>query len=215
MRQTLPSPPETQFNYRLGIRRQRDQMLITDRALIAKEPYGFVLRAAPGLRQSSAPRFVYLFMVDSYGRSVLIFPRGPIGSVENRFPLRNTSPAEISLGEAPFGTDTYFLLSNEDAFVQRVEVNVERDRRRRLQLPPGIRLVPAASQWSIERLSCTFVVNLNAGGTSYLFFLHRAARFATGRVNPPRGASRHTPHGRGRVFLSGCSPRPLVCPRVR
>ncbi|HYC58643.1 MAG TPA: caspase family protein [Thermoanaerobaculia bacterium] len=176
--QTLPSPPETQFNYRLGIRRQRDQMLITDRTLLAEELYGFVLRAVPGPRHNSAPRFVYVFMVDSHGRSVLIFPRGPIGSVENRFPRRNTSPAEISLGpdgslipQPPFGTDTYFLLSTEEALTNPwiLEWDGVRtpDERGRTPLEHlilesmsgdrGVHLFPDSSQWSIERLSCTSV----------------------------------------------------------
>jgi hypothetical protein len=176
MWQTLPSPPETQFRYRLGIRRQRDRGLITDGALLADEPYGFVLRASPGQQESSASRFVYLFMVDSYGRSVLIFPRGPIGSVENRFPRRNTAPAEISLGpdaslipQPPFGTDTYFLLSTTEALTNPwilewdgVRTPEERGRtpleRLILESMTGeraVHVVPASSQWSIERVSCT------------------------------------------------------------
>jgi len=122
--QTLPSPPEARFNYRLGIRRARDNALITDGTLIAEETYGLVLRAAPGPRELSTPRFVYVFAVDTLGQSVLLFPRGPVGSVENRFPALYTNPPEIRLGagasfipQAPFGTDTYFLLSTDEALV--------------------------------------------------------------------------------------------------
>jgi len=178
MWQTVPSPPETLFNYRLGVRRQRDRLLITDGTLLAEEPYVFVLRAASGPRAGSAPRFIYLFMVDSYGKSVLIFPRGPIGSIENRFPLRNTSPAEISLGEdaslipqPPFGTDTYFLLSTTDALTkpwilewdgirtleERGQTPLERLLLQSMSGERGVHLVPAASQWSIERLSFTSI----------------------------------------------------------
>jgi hypothetical protein len=174
--QTLPSPPETPFAYRLGIRRRRDQMLIAEGPLFAEETYGFVLRAAPGPRESSAPRFVYLFMVDSYGRSILIFPRGPIGSVENRFPLRNTSGAEIPLGsgawlipQPPFGTDTYFLLSTAEALTnpwilewdgvrtpkERGQTALERVILQSIAGDRGVQRVPASSPWSIERLTYT------------------------------------------------------------
>jgi hypothetical protein len=173
MWQTLPSPPETQFNYRLGIRRRRDQRLITDGALLAEEGYSFVLRAVSGPRAGSAPRFIYLFMVDSYGKSVLIFPCGPVGSVENRFPLRGNSPAEINLGEdasfipqPPFGTHTYFLLSTPEELTNPslLEWDGVRTPKERGQTPlarlvlqsmsgdRGVHLVPAASGWSLERL---------------------------------------------------------------
>lgn len=171
--QTLPSPPEMQFNYRLGIRRTRDRALVADGELIAEQQYGFVLRAVSRPMQRSAPRFVYVFMVDSYGKSVLFFPRGPIGSVENRFPLRGTSPAEIPLGppaslipEAPFGTDTFFLLSTDEALTNPwiLEWDGVRTPKERGGTPleqlilmtlsgdRGARPV-APSRWSIERVS--------------------------------------------------------------
>src|SRR5206468_3798138 len=80
--QTLPSPPSSQFNYRLGVRRERDHGMITDGTLLANERYGLVVRKASGPGELSSPRFVYVFVVDSYGKSVLLFPRGPTGSVE-------------------------------------------------------------------------------------------------------------------------------------
>ncbi|MEO8380331.1 MAG: caspase family protein [Acidobacteriota bacterium] len=176
--QTLPSPPETPFPYRLRVRRQRDQMSITDNTLFGEETYGFFLRSASVVKSGTAPRFVYLFMVDSYGKSVLIFPRGPVGSVENRFPLRDTSPLEISLRpdaalipQPPFGNDTYFLLSTVDALVnpwilewdgvrtpeERGHSPLERLILQSMTGDRSVQLVPAASPWSIERLSFTSV----------------------------------------------------------
>lgn len=169
--QTLPSPPEAQFPYRLGIRRTRDGAPVAAGVLIEGEQYGFVLRAGSAPIQLAAPRFIYVFMVDSYGKSVLFFPRGPLGSVENRFPLRGT-PAEIPLGpraslvpEAPLGTDTFFLLSTEQALTnpwilewdgvrtvnersgtaldQFILLTMSGDR--------GVQLT-TSSRWSIERL---------------------------------------------------------------
>lgn len=173
--QTLPSPPEAPFNYRLGIRRTRDRALVTDERLIAEEQYGFVLRAEPGPGQPTAPRFIYVFMVDNYGKSVLFFPRGPLGSIENRFPLRGTSPAEIPLGspaslipEAPFGTDTFFLLSTEEALTnpwilewdgvrtlkERSGTLLEQFILLTMSGDRGVRLTPL-SRWSMERVSYT------------------------------------------------------------
>lgn len=173
--QTLPSPPGAQFHYRLGLRRTRDRALVADGTLIAEEQYGFVLRAEPGPGPLPAPRFIYVFMVDSYGKSVLFFPRGPLGSIENRFPLRGTFPAEIPLGsrgslvaEAPFGTDTFFLLSTDEALTNPwiLEWDGVRTLRERsgtlleqfilltMSGDRGVRLTPQ-SRWSIERVSFT------------------------------------------------------------
>lgn len=179
MWQTLPSPPEARFNYRLGIRRSRDSSLVTDGKLLEEESYGLVLRAASGRRELSTSRYVYVFMVDTNGKSVLLFPRGPIGSVENRFPPPNTAPPEIRLGpeasfipERPYGTDTYFLLSTDEALVdpwilEWDGVSTRRDgggtplERLLLLTMSGDRgaprLIPALSRWSIERLPYTTV----------------------------------------------------------
>jgi hypothetical protein len=171
--QTLPSPPAQQFNYRLGIRRARDNALITDETLTVAEAYGLVLREAPGPRELSSPRFVYVFVVDSYGKSVLLFPRGPLGSVENRFPPSDAPHAEIRLGAAasfipqpPFGTDTYFLLSTDEALPdpwilewdgvrapkKRGETPLERLLLLMMSDDRGVRTIPPVSHWSIERL---------------------------------------------------------------
>ncbi|HVR39246.1 MAG TPA: hypothetical protein VMU84_09135, partial [Thermoanaerobaculia bacterium] len=65
-------------------------------------------------------RHVYVFSIDSNGRSYLIFPHE--GSVENIFPLPNTSPALIPLGRPgsfrvmrPYGVDTFYLLTTDEA----------------------------------------------------------------------------------------------------
>jgi hypothetical protein len=171
--ETLPSPPETQFNYRLGIKRTRDNALVTDGRLVGDEQYGLVLRAVPGPRGLSSPRYVYVFTVDTYGKSVLLFPRGSIGSVENRFPRGTTTPPEIRLGaaacfvpEPPYGTDTYFLLSTDEALTDPwiLEWDGVRTRRERGETPlerllllimsgdRAPRLLPAPTRWSIERL---------------------------------------------------------------
>lgn len=85
--------------------------------------YGLALRADPSeLKHFVGPRRVYIFVIDSDGNGVPVFPNLDMGDVENVHPTPlETSdgiPTEIKLGPAdlftvgkPFGTDTYFLLS--------------------------------------------------------------------------------------------------------
>ena len=94
--------------------------MVTDgEAIIGDERYELVLRARPSA--SPAPkRYVYAFVIDSSGKSTLLFPPPNSGSVGNHIEpsLHDT---EIPLGEdsafstgPPYGIDTYFLLSTDD-----------------------------------------------------------------------------------------------------
>jgi len=109
----LESPPGGMSPYRLALRRTRSGELARD-VLIGDERYQLVLEsAAPKPRQ----RYTYVFVIDSFGRSALLFPRG--GSVENRLPLALPAPREIRLDTAfeiapPYGVDTYYLLTTDD-----------------------------------------------------------------------------------------------------
>ncbi len=89
------------------------------------ERYGLVLRAGGAVPECCVvPRYTYVFVLDSFGNSTLLFPFSGQGSVENRFPLDGavgSPPAEIALGPSPlfevgppYGKDTYFLLTTED-----------------------------------------------------------------------------------------------------
>ncbi|HEX8253462.1 MAG TPA: CHAT domain-containing protein, partial [Thermoanaerobaculia bacterium] len=184
--QTVPTPPNAEFAYRLAIRRARDNALLTDATMVEGERYGFVLRAAPGVGAGIKPRFIYVFMVDSYGKSVLFFPRSATGTVENRFPLPDTAPEEIRLGsrsavipEAPFGADTYFLLATEEPLTdpwilewagvrtaadERGRTPFERLLLRLLAGDRGVTLPRPASSWSIERVTITSLPTPARGG---------------------------------------------------
>ena len=114
----LESPPNTRAPYRLILWREKTKDLVRDGTVIGGEAYSVVLRA-PRPAQVT-PRYYYVFVIDSYGKSYLAFPDS--GSVENRFPIKDPMPSEIRLGEAsafqitePYGVDTYFLLSTEEA----------------------------------------------------------------------------------------------------
>lgn len=123
--QLLESPPGTAYEYRLAVRRARDRELLT-KQIEGGDSYGIALRIRPGQTSSAASRYVYIFLVDSFGRSTLLYPRN--GSVENFFPLPHGAaqggtrpPAEIALGSPqaftavePYGADTYFLLTTDE-----------------------------------------------------------------------------------------------------
>jgi hypothetical protein len=113
----LESPPEGRWSYRLGLKRERNGEWAAERVM-GEEKYNVWLRA-PSKPAYAAPRYVYVFVLDRYGKSVLLFPRN--GSVENRFPLAPPASAEIALGTSaafevapPYGVDTYFLLSTDE-----------------------------------------------------------------------------------------------------
>ena len=118
--QLIESPPSDRFPYQLAARRARDGMLVIDGgAIIGGDKYEPVLRVLSHPLPAHIPkRYVYAFVVDSNGKSTLLFPPPTAGSVENRFQPTDT---EIPLGEAsafaaspPYGVDTYFLLTTEE-----------------------------------------------------------------------------------------------------
>ncbi|HYR29741.1 MAG TPA: caspase family protein [Thermoanaerobaculia bacterium] len=101
---TLQSPPGAYYPYRLDLPSR----------VKGGERYMLRLRTAA---KHAPQRYLYLFSIDSDGRSVLLFPKS---SVENYFPLvKGTAPAEIPLGVTleivpPWGIDTYYLLSTTE-----------------------------------------------------------------------------------------------------
>ena len=115
----LDSPPRMAFQYRLRLRRVSNDMLISDGSVIGDEDYQPVLHTqVTPLPAGVPPRYVYVFAIDSYGGSTLLYPRS--GSVENRFPLdASHPPIEIPLGKPirvtrPYGIDTYYLLTTDE-----------------------------------------------------------------------------------------------------
>jgi hypothetical protein len=114
----LESPPGSRYPYRLGLRRARNGEWART-SVIGEDKYGLFLRAASTpLPPRVAPRYVYVFSIDSDGKSVLLFPFR--GSVENRFPSAPPQ-REILLGRResvrpvpPYGVDAYFLLTTDE-----------------------------------------------------------------------------------------------------
>lgn len=114
----LESPPQSKSPYRLTLRNDEDGTEVGNGAVKGGRRYRLVLRAVDPSATSIAPRYYYVFGIDSYGRSVLLFPLR--GSVENRFPInRDEAQPEIAIGlvkaTAPYGLDTYVLISADES----------------------------------------------------------------------------------------------------
>lgn len=117
----LRSPPESLSPYRLLLIHAKDNEVVDDGKVVGLERYRLVLRLLPeSIRHAPQRRHYYAFGIDSFGRSVLLFPLH--GSVENTFPVEveGEPPAtEITIGSMtvtpPYGLDTYFLISTEEA----------------------------------------------------------------------------------------------------
>jgi hypothetical protein len=156
----LQSPPGRGLPYHLAIRRAGDGALVEDGVLIAHGHYGLVLRARAGrMPEAIEPRYVYVFAIDSEGRSVLLFPLN--GSVENRLPIvaegakAARPPAEIAIGgqpsfrvTPPYGIDTYFVLTTDEALPDPWSLEWD-----------GVRAVPQHHASALEEL-------LALGGTT-------------------------------------------------
>jgi hypothetical protein len=112
----LESPPEARWPYRLALRRERDGQLVDGGGSVAgNEAYALELHA---FAARAGRRHVYVFTIDSYGQSTLVYPVS--GSVENHFPLAGVAaPPVIPLAAKleiapPYGVDTYILLATDE-----------------------------------------------------------------------------------------------------
>ena len=134
---TLQSPPSQEnFPYHLAFRQVVDGKLgeFKDAGDFKEgEQYKLYLRADPSslaARDSLAPRWVYVFVIDHFGDSTRVFPAPNRGNENNRLPytqvgdkpnfqplipLSGDSPSADFGIDAPFGVDTYFLLTSDNA----------------------------------------------------------------------------------------------------
>lgn len=116
--QQLESPPNTDAPYRLVVERTSNGERVRGTAT-GNQTYRIALERDPR-RTDVGRRHYYAFVLDSHGRSYLVFPSEAGGSVENRFPIGDAE-AKIDLAQRgefnvqpPYGVDTYFLLSTEE-----------------------------------------------------------------------------------------------------
>jgi len=175
----LTSPSGERWPYRLALRRAGDGARLRDGRMAGGEQYRLSLRIAADVPAARIhPRYVYIFMIDSFGKSVLLFPRDA-GSVENRLPLLPAPgssaafpPAEIPLDDTarfevtpPYGVDTYFLLTTDERLPNPGIVEWDGVRARAASTPLEELLALTTScvraaapltpqSWSIERVVC-------------------------------------------------------------
>ncbi len=120
----LSSPPDRgHFPYRLALKNAKTGKTKTSGPLMEGETCGLVLRA---YKEKPVKKihgsYVYVFSIDSYGKGTLLFPPRHRRNSENYFPASDEFQTEIQLGDKelfkigkPFGIDTYFLLTTEEA----------------------------------------------------------------------------------------------------
>ena len=121
----MEGPPDRgQFPYHLALRNPSTGELLAEGPVYDGDVYGLVLRAdSARLKPSLEQRRVYVFAIDTHGKSVLLFP---LSQVQNRLPYEPTAagtwPTEIRLGQdtllqvqPPLGMDTYVLLTSDEA----------------------------------------------------------------------------------------------------
>lgn len=163
----LESPAEGRWPLRLRLRRTSTGELAKD-VLIGDEPYELVLRRIAASPQKASHRYVYVFTIDSFGTSTLLFPAPEAGSVENRF----SSASDTALGHAgtfevaePYGIDTYYLLTTDEALANPWVVEWNGVRSRAPESPAALETLlmltgsaarsgahTTPANWSLERV---------------------------------------------------------------
>jgi len=120
----MEGPPDRgRYPYHLALRDLKTKSLLATGPVYGDEWYGLVIHAdSEQLRPSLEQRRVYVFVIDSHGGSVLLFPQS---NVQNRLPYEQLPngrwPTEVKLGDdsaiyirPPFGMDTYVLLTSDE-----------------------------------------------------------------------------------------------------
>ena len=178
----LESPADAgRFPYHLALKNARTADLRTAGPVHGGEKYGLVLTLDEAIVASGSidQRYVYVFAIDSAGKSTLLYPAATGGNVENRLPTRvnadGSLPREIALGRRdqfsitpPFGIDTYIMLTSATALPDPLVLEGDAVRTRDLTRGadnPLSRLLAAAgtgkrgqgvttpTDWSLERLT--------------------------------------------------------------
>ncbi len=154
----LPSPPGGGFPYHLALRSGEGTERQTSGKLAGGSQHGLLLWAQPAeIVSSPLPRYIYVFVLDSWGKSTLLFPPPTIGSTENHFPLAHEGhgapPAEIVLEPQPclevtepYGIDTYFYLTTTQPLSNPAVLAF-----------PGVRQRGPGGATSLERLLADWV----------------------------------------------------------
>lgn len=166
------APGRVSFPYRLALEKEGSGELVSDGAGVEGDAFTPVLvRTKPRVTASDA-RFVYVFSINSFGESVLLYPMG--SAVENRYPPEEDAAAgkpRYALRDStfdvgpPFGTDTIVLVTTSEQLPDPLVFQAPGARSRSaaadLDLPSLFENVGATSRgtsrralpvkWSVER----------------------------------------------------------------
>jgi hypothetical protein len=173
--QLEPPADPGRFPYHLVLKNASTGELKTTGPTRDGERYDLILALDDAMgRDGYDRRFVYVFAVDSDGRSQLLYPSSSAGGVENRLPQRGLDelPKEIKLQSftvtEPYGVDTFLMLTSAtplaDPSVLEGEAVRGRAASRGLDDPltrllaqtgSGTRgtMTSTPTEWSFERLS--------------------------------------------------------------
>lgn len=117
-----PVNESSEFPFDLVLRSKTTQQpLTTDTYRIGERIQLFLEVNDDYNRASVKKRFVYLFQIDRNGKMQLLYPNPDDGNVDNQFPRYNSGElirsSYLTGGEVggPVGTDTYYLLSTDEA----------------------------------------------------------------------------------------------------
>jgi hypothetical protein len=115
----LESPRDARSPYGLAFYDRGNDMPVSDATVRGGRRYKIRLQTNDPSASHIAPRYYYVFGIDSFGRSVLLFP---LQAVENRFPVDRSAglpPRSIEIAgftaTPPYGLDTYVLISTDEA----------------------------------------------------------------------------------------------------
>ena len=114
------------YPFKLGLRDAETNEIITKGPIKKGQKIGLVLFASKEelVDWDQSKRFTYVFGIDKNGRIALMFPSPAAGNIENQMPkvidgevqlVSNLGRKAIFEVDAPYGLDTYILLSTDNA----------------------------------------------------------------------------------------------------
>lgn len=121
----LSTPPDDgSYPFSLALKNAATGDYLTAGTVTEGEQYSLVLRTNKDLlkKWTGKSRYVYVFTIDISGRTQQIFPFQNTGNEGNKLPIKSYEfESEISLGQvtftisAPYGVDSYFLITSDEA----------------------------------------------------------------------------------------------------
>jgi hypothetical protein len=172
----LQGPPGTRpFPYQLTLKRDDTDAFLADGTVYDGESFQLALQRNAARVSKGRSHYVYVFAIDSQGRSQLLFPS--LASVENRFPPEQDPKAKrehyVLEGAGfdiapPFGTDTFVLIATSEQLPDPTVLNSAGVRTRSATTGDnplqdllanvgartrGFRQRPVPTDWSIQRIS--------------------------------------------------------------